>query len=93
MSAPARMHSIQERMKEIRVLKRKRWRELTLLNARVFFVTFPEYVNGVLETSFCSQITFGQAGREQKFSKLAYFRKGGPCRDQYEGKITNTNKC
>ena len=56
-------------------------------------MTFPEYVNGVLETSFCLQITFGQAGREQKFSKLAYFRKGGPCRDQYEGKITNTNKC
>ena len=36
-----------------------------------FFVTFPKYVNGVLETTFCSQTTFGQAGRGQKWSKLA----------------------
>ena len=35
------------------------------------FVTFPKYVNGVLETTFYSQVTFGQAGREQKWSKLA----------------------
>ena len=43
-----------------------------------FFVTFHEYVNGVLETSFCSQITLGLAGRGQKWSKLAKFSKGGP---------------
>ena len=36
-----------------------------------FLVTFPKYVNGVLETTFCSQITFGLAGRGQKWSKLA----------------------
>ena len=58
-----------------------------------FFVTFPKYVNGVLETTFCSQITFGLTGRWQKWSKLAYFRKGGPCREQYGAKIINTYKC
>ena len=26
------------------------------------FFTFPKYVNGVLETTFCSQISFGLAG-------------------------------
>ena len=57
------------------------------------FVTFPKYVNGVLETTFCSQITFGLTGRWQKWSKLAYFRKGGPCREQYDAKIINTYKC
>ena len=36
-----------------------------------FFFTFPKYVNGVLETTFCSQITFGLTGRWQKWSKLA----------------------
>ena len=36
-----------------------------------FFVTFPKYVNGVLETTFCNHTTFGQAGRGQKWSKLA----------------------
>ena len=36
-----------------------------------FFFTFPNYVNGVLETTFCSQITIGLAGRGQKWSKLA----------------------
>ena len=41
-----------------------------------FFVTFPKYVNGVLETTFCTQITFGQAGTGQKWSKLAQFHKG-----------------
>jgi hypothetical protein len=46
-----------------------------------FFLTFPKYVNGVLETTFCSQITFGLARRRQKWSKLAYFH-GGPCREQ-----------
>ena len=45
------------------------------------FVTFPKYVNGVLETTFCSKVTFGQAGRGQKWSKLAKFHKGGVCRD------------
>ena len=44
-----------------------------MLKERVadFFFTFPKYVNGVLETTFCSQITFGLAGRGQKWSKLA----------------------
>ena len=37
----------------------------------LIFSTFPRYVNGVLETTFCSQITFGLAGRGQKWSKLA----------------------
>ena len=55
--------------------------------------SIPKYVNGVLETTFCSQITFGLAGRWQKWSKLAYFRKGGPCREQYGAKIINTYKC
>ena len=58
-----------------------------------FFFTFPKYVKGVLETNFCSHITFGLAGRGQKWSKLANFRKGGPCREQYEAKIHDTNKC
>ena len=58
-----------------------------------FFVTFPKYVNGLLETTFCSQITFGLTGRWQKWSKLTYFRKGGPCREQYDAKIINTYKC
>ena len=58
-----------------------------------FFFTFPKYVNGVLETTFCSQITFGLARRGQKWSKLAYFHKGGPCREQYEAKIHDTNRC
>ena len=44
-------------------------------------------------TTFCSQITFGLTGRWQKWSKLAYFRKGGPCREQYDAKIINTYKC
>ena len=30
-----------------------------------------KYVNGVLETTFCIHITFGLAGRWQKWSKLA----------------------
>ena len=59
----------------------------------LIFFTFPKYVNGVLETTFCSQITFGLAGRGQKWSKLAQFRKGGPCREQYDAKIINTYKC
>ena len=36
-----------------------------------FFVTFPKYMSGVLETTFCNQTTFGQAGRGQKWSKSA----------------------
>ena len=59
----------------------------------IFFFTFPKYVNGVLETNFCSHITFGLAGRGQKWSKLAQFHKGGPCREQNEGKIHDTDKC
>ena len=58
-----------------------------------FCVTFPRYVNGVLETTFCSKVTFGQARKGQKLSKLAEFHKGGPCQEQYEAKITNTYKC
>ena len=44
--------------------------------------SIPKYVNEVLETTFCGQITFGLARRGQKWSKLAYFHKGGPCREQ-----------
>ena len=29
--------------------------------------SIPKYVNGVLETTFCSQITFGVVGRGQKW--------------------------
>ena len=58
-----------------------------------FFLTFPKYVNGRLGTTFCSQITFRVVGRGLKWSKLPQFHKGGPCREQQEGKITNQNKC
>ena len=56
-----------------------------------FFVTFPKYVNGVLETTFCSQITFGLTGRWQKWSKLAYFRKGKVQKKKFEKKLTNVS--
>ena len=36
-----------------------------------FFFTFPKNVNGVLETTFCSQISVGLAGRGLKWSKVA----------------------
>ena len=42
---------------------------------------------------FCSQITFSVLGRGLKWSKLPQFHKGGPCREQQEGKITNQNRC
>ena len=58
-----------------------------------FFFTFPKYVNGRLGTTFCSQITFSVVGRGLKWSKLPQFHKGGPCREQQEGKITNQNRC
>ena len=58
-----------------------------------FFLTFPKYVNGRLGTTFCSQITFRVVGRGLKWSKLPQFHKGGPCREQQEGKITNQNRC
>ena len=48
---------------------------------------------GVLETTFCNQVTFGPAGRGQMWSKLAKFHKGGLCQEQNEGKIHDTNKC
>ncbi len=57
------------------------------------FFTFPKYVNGRLGTTFCSQITFSMVGRELKWSKLPQFHKGGPCREQQEGKMTNQNRC
>ena len=67
--------------------EKKLWEKLPI------FFTFPKYVNGVLETTFCTHITFGLVGRGRKWSKLAKFRKGGPCREQYEAKITNAYKC
>ena len=57
------------------------------------FFAFPTHVNGVLETTFFSHITIGLVWRGQKWSKLAKFRKGGPCREQYDAKIINTYKC
>ena len=50
-------------------------------------------MNGRLGTTFCSQITFSMVGRELKWSKLPQFHKGGPCREQQEGKITNQKRC
>ena len=44
-----------------------------------FFVTFHEYVNGVLETSFCSQITLGQNGHS--------FVKGDPVGSNMKEKL------
>ena len=61
-------------------------------SCQIFF-TFPKYVNGVVETTFCSHMTFGLSGRWQKWSKLPYFRKGGPCREKNECKIHDTDKC
>ena len=58
-----------------------------------FFLTFPKFVNGRLGTTFCSQITFRVVGRGLKWSKSPQFHKGGPCREQQEGKITNQNRC
>ena len=51
-----------------------------------FFFTFPKYVNGRLGTTFYSQITFSVVVRGLKWSKLPQFHKGGPCREQQEGK-------
>ena len=42
---------------------------------------FPKYVNGVLEATFC------KSGQNWPSFVL------GPCWEQYEDKITNTNKC
>ena len=58
-----------------------------------FFLTFPKYVNGRLGTTFCSQITFSVVGRGLKWSKLPQFHKGGPCREQQEGEMTNQKRC
>ena len=57
------------------------------------FFTVPIYVNGRLGTTFCIQITYGIVGRGLKWSKLPQFHKGGPCREQQEGKMTNQNRC
>ena len=58
-----------------------------------FFLTFPKYVNGRLGTTFFSQITFSVVWRGLKWSKLPQFHKGGPCREQQEGEITNQKRC
>ena len=58
-----------------------------------FFFNFLKYVNGRLGTTFCSQITFSVVGRGLRWSKLPQFHKGGPCREQQEGEITNQNRC
>ena len=57
-----------------------------------FFLTFPEYENGRLGTTFFSQITFSVVGRGSKWSNLPQFHKGGPCREQQEGKMTDQNR-
>ena len=55
------------------------------------FFTFPKYENGWLGTTFFSQITFSLVGRGPKWSNLPKFHKGGPCREQMEGKLTDQN--
>ena len=57
-----------------------------------FFLTFPKYENGRLGATFFSQITFSVVGRVPKWSNLPKFHKGGPCREQQEGKMTNQNR-
>ena len=57
-----------------------------------FFFTFPKYENGRLGTTFCSQITSNVVRRGPKWSNLPKFHKGGPCREQQEGKMTNQNR-
>ena len=57
------------------------------------FFTFPKYENGRLGTTFCSQITFSVVGRGLKWSKLPQFHKGGHCREQQEGEMTNQKRC
>ena len=57
------------------------------------FFTFPKYVNGVLETTFCIHITFGLAGDGKSGQNWPNFLRGGPCREQYKAKMTNTYKC
>ena len=58
-----------------------------------FFKTFPKYENWRLGTTFCSQITFSVVGRGLKLSNMPQFHKGGPCREQQGGKMTNQNRC
>ena len=57
-----------------------------------FFLTFPKYENGRLGATFFSQITFSVVGRGPKWSNLPKFHKGGPCREQQEGKMTDQNR-
>ena len=50
-------------------------------------------MNGRLGTTFFSQITFSVVWRGLKWSKLPQFHKGGPCREQQEGEMTNQKRC
>ena len=61
-------------------------------SCQIFF-TFPKYEIGRLGTTFCSQITFSVVGRGLKLSNMPQFHKGGPCREQEGGKMTNQNRC
>ena len=45
-----------------------------------FFFNFPKYENGMLRTSFYSQITFSVVGRGPKWSNMPKFHKGDPVR-------------
>ena len=45
-----------------------------------------------LGATFFSQITFSVVGRGPKWSNLPKFHKGGPCREQQEGKMTDQNR-
>ena len=47
----------------------------------------------MLGTTFCNHKTSSVVGRGPKWSNLPQFHKGGPCREQQEGKITNKNRC
>ena len=39
----------------------------TKFHGKAIYFLFPGYVNGVVETSFCSKITFGWGGRSNSF--------------------------
>ena len=47
-------------------------------------MTLPKYVNGVLETTFCSQVTFGQAERVQNWPS---FIRGDSVRSKIKAKF------
>ena len=46
----------------------------------------------MLGTTFYNQITFSVVGRGPQWSKVPQFHKGGPYREQQEGKNTNQNR-